>query len=121
MKCSQQKSEYNRQYHLKIKEKIINHYSKGTMTCCCDGCTENQIEFLTIDHEDDNGAEHRRIIGIGGHNTLLWLIRNNYPIGYRVLCWNCNSARSIGTNANGICPHEKFISRILYKSEDVRG
>jgi hypothetical protein len=33
----------------------------------------------------------------------LWLKRNNFPSGYRVLCMNCNHGRK---RNGGICPHE---------------
>ena len=33
-----------------------------------------------------------------------WIKRNNYPDGFQVLCWNCNSGK--GANG-GICPHER--------------
>lgn len=70
--------------------------------CVC--CGETGIEFLTIDHINNDGAEHRRQIktafGIYG-----WLERNNWPTqGLQLLCWNCNMAKR--TN-NGVCPHQR--------------
>lgn len=61
-------------------------------------------EFLAIDHEDGGGNEHRRQItgGRAGDAMVRWLILNDFPPGFRVLCHNCNQA--IGYY--GYCPHE---------------
>ena len=42
--------------------------------------------------------------GFGGYALHLWLKKNNFPDGFRVLCMNCNWAKS----AFGICPHKKL-------------
>lgn len=69
--------------------------------CAC--CGESLIEFLTLDHIDGKGLK----VGKGKvfKNVLqleLWLIKNNFPEGYRCLCYNCNC--SLGHY--GYCPHE---------------
>jgi hypothetical protein len=54
--------------------------------------------FLTIDHIENNGAEHRRQQRNGqnkGHDIYAWLRKNNYPEGFQVLCYNCNCAKGI--------------------------
>lgn len=66
---------------------------------CCGDATE---EFLTIDHKDRNGAEHRRQ-DPSAINLYEWLKQHNYPEGFRVLCYNCNCSRG----ARGYCPHER--------------
>lgn len=71
---------------------------------CCVCCGESNYGFLTIDHEAGGGRAHRKALNrTGGHNFCYWLIQNNYPPGFRILCWNCNSGRACN---NGICPHE---------------
>ena len=68
--------------------------------CAC--CGETEPTFLTIDHIDGNGRQHRRETGTeSGADFYWWLRRNNYPAGFQVLCWNCNCARHI----KGTCPH----------------
>jgi hypothetical protein len=68
--------------------------------CAC--CAEGNIEFLCIDHVNGDGASHRRSIGgKSGHAFYLWLRRNGYPKGMRVLCYNCNMALWL----YGACPH----------------
>jgi len=72
----------------KFTNKIIAFqvYSNGMM--CCDECGIDDIDVLTIDHKNNNGTKHRKEIN---NNALSnWLIHNNFPEGYRVLCRNCN-------------------------------
>lgn len=83
----------------KVRLEVFNHYGNK---CSCPLCKETNIELLTIDHVNNNGAEHRRIMGGSGYKIHLWLKRNNYPGGFRLLCWSCNSGRHLN---NGICPH----------------
>ena len=75
--------------------KVLQHYG---MKCSC--CGETQIEFLAIDHIKNDGAEHRRTLKI---NIYDWLIKNNYPKGFQILCHNCNLAKAF----YGKCPHQK--------------
>lgn len=67
----------------------------------CECCGETALEFLAIDHINGGGNRHRR--KLGRSNIYGWLIRNKYPSGFRVLCHNCNQARSY----YGQCPHER--------------
>lgn len=83
----------------KLKNEIINAY--GGKCACCD---EGNDVFLTIDHTNGGGNQHRKEIGSdGGTSMYYWLKRNNYPNGFRVLCWNCNAAHAI----MGRCPHKE--------------
>jgi hypothetical protein len=69
----------------------------------CSCCGEAELAFLTIDHIDGNGAEHRREIkNRGGGTFYAWLHSHGYPDGFQVLCANCNLGRHIN---GGICPH----------------
>ena len=82
--------------------KVLQHYSNDRMTvCACPGCGEARLEFLTIDHINVSVNKHRQEIGDNGSSLMHWLIVNDYPDGYRVLCMNCN--HSYG---RGYCPHQ---------------
>lgn len=72
--------------------------------CAC--CGEDNPRFLTFDHKNQDGAEHRREMGEihGGHAIVRWLIKNNFPPTIQLLCFNCNCAKG----ANRSCPHEEF-------------
>ena len=83
-----------------IKVSILLHYSNNHIKCSCDGCDEKRIEFLTVDHISGGGHEHRKHIKIPFYE---WLWRNEFPTGFRVLCFNCNC--SIGSF--GYCPHNE--------------
>lgn len=93
---------------------VLYHYCNGDIKCQC--CHETCIEFLTIDHINGGGNEHRRELGTARKDSsnpswggmYKWLKKNNYPEGFRVLCFNCNCARGI----YGYCPHEKIIREI---------
>lgn len=92
---------YQKKYRMKLRQLAIAHYSNNKNTCSC--CRENHWEFLSLDHIDGGGAEHRRLLKVrGGHNFYQWLKTNNYPKGYRVLCMNCN----MSWGSWGYCPHE---------------
>ena len=75
--------------------------------CAC--CGEDNLIFLTIDHINNNGIEHRKAImpnaphSASGDVTYRWLKDNGYPEGFQCLCFNCNSGRAIN---GGICPHQ---------------
>jgi hypothetical protein len=93
---------------LRRKTRVLAHYSNGQPpTCAC--CAIKDIEFLSLDHVNNDGADHRRgsAKGQGGQAFYCWIIRHGFPEGYRVLCFNCNW--SFG--AYGYCPHQKCSNR----------
>jgi len=69
-------------------EKIIVYqvYSRGKMTC--DMCGESDLDVLSVDHIKGGGAIHRK--ELNGTHIERWIIKNNFPVGYRILCRNCN-------------------------------
>jgi aminoglycoside phosphotransferase len=94
-------------HHAKIKEDLKryswNRKVKVLMgyggVCVC--CKERDLHFLTIDHIIGGGSAHRRELG-GTSSLYQWLIDNNFPPGFQVLCMNCNSAKQW----YGGCPHD---------------
>ncbi|KKN12670.1 hypothetical protein LCGC14_1014200 [marine sediment metagenome] len=89
----------NIEYRKRIKLECLTAYSCDPPKCCC--CGESAIEFLSIDHIIGGGNKHRQ--ELKRQNIYSYLKVNNYPLGYRVLCMNCNFA--IGHY--GYCPHQK--------------
>lgn len=87
---------------LNFEAKIAAFAAYGGCFCKC--CSEDQLDFLTLDHVNGDGAEHRRAVGRGGTAFYQWLRRNNYPNDppLEVLCWNCNIGRY---RNSGVCPH----------------
>jgi len=72
---------------------VLKHYGGK-----CECCGEIETMFLTVDHINGGGKEHRKKVG----NLQVWLANQGFPDGFRLLCYNCNSGRS---RNGGICPH----------------
>lgn len=93
--------ETQKSYNNNLRLKCLQYYSHSiTPYCMCPGCNVTTYEFLSIDHINGGGDKHRR--EIGHHNLYRWLINNNFPPGFQILCLNCNMAK----NSYGKCPHE---------------
>lgn len=85
-------NKWQREKGQKNKIKIINHYSRGSMKC--KECGFNDIRALSVDHIDGGGCKHRKSIGRdGGRSFYTWIIKNNYPDGFQILCFNCQSIK----------------------------
>ena len=71
------------------------HYSGGDIACAC--CGERHVEFLGLDHVNDDGAVHRRAINRrGGSGFYSWLRTTSYSYQDLVgACHNCNMARAM--------------------------
>lgn len=87
---------YDKQRRMNSRNIVIQYYGGK---CAC--CNEQTIEFLAIDHIGGGGCHHRKIIR--NDNICAWIIRNNFPDGFRVLCHNCNSSYGY----YGYCPHNQ--------------
>lgn len=88
------------------RESVLAYY--GSLCICCG---EKEIKFLCIDHINGGGNEHRREMtknksGNGG-NIYYWLVKNNFPPGFQILCHNCNMAKGF----YGECPHSKNLTK----------
>jgi hypothetical protein len=84
-----------RKINLTRKRTVIDAYGGR---CAC--CGETELTFLTMDHVNGDGGEHRRQLGSRTvpHN---WYIANGFPPGFQVLCANCH----LGKTILGSCPH----------------
>ncbi len=70
----------------------------------CHCCGEQRLEFLTVEHLDGSGAEHRREVGTGAA-MLRDLRRRKWPQdNIAVACFNCNMGRE--RTFMKICPHQ---------------
>lgn len=89
----------NKDHYRKIRDRVLKHYGNK---CVCCGISENK--FLAMDHVNGNGNQHR--LSICGHKKMRihsWLIKNNFPDNFQILCHNCNMAKGI----YGVCPHRE--------------
>jgi hypothetical protein len=109
--------EYQRQYRARNKKRIRAYVRARSRQiklevitayggkCAC--CGEAQLEFLTIDHVLNDGADHRRKLKAQGYGSgsgfYAWLKKKGLPQDgrFQVLCMNCNWAKAI----YGECPH----------------
>lgn len=87
----------------KLKRECFEQY--GGIKCCCPGCDVTILEFLCLDHKNDDGGKQRKKLKIsGGINFYRMLKRKGWPYKDRlqVSCHNCNQGRQI---MFGLCPH----------------
>ncbi len=91
---------YVKEAHQKKRLIVIRFYGGNPPKCKC--CSEQEYKFLSIDHIV--GGRGKQKIGgeKSGYTLYGWLIKNNFPKGFQVLCHNCNMAKGL----YGRCPHE---------------
>jgi uroporphyrinogen-III decarboxylase len=97
-------NERSKEYNSKRRIIVLKFYGGEIPSCKC--CGEKEIKFLSIDHTNGGGNKHRKEIGLKdgkGGNICHWIIKNNFPDGFQVLCHNCNMAKGF----YGKCPHKK--------------
>lgn len=107
--------ETQRRAYQKIRLEMLVRYGGDPPKCAC--CGEAQIVFLSLDHKNGNGSEHRRQIqrenngtAIGGNSLPYWLKKHGWPEGFQVLCYNCNFAKRTGEE----CPHKTGATSIVH-------
>lgn len=110
--CAERARNERKRFDKKVKLEVFNAY--GAMVCAC--CGERRVEFLTIDHIEGCGREHRKTLRFSGSQFYRWLRKNNYPQGFQILCYNCNCAKG----HSRYCPHEweKLYPKI-YSKDDI--
>lgn len=81
---------------------VLLHYGGNPPKCAC--CGESAFEFLVLDHISGGGNQHRKSLfgrAGAGSRMIRWIIKEEFPEGFRVLCHNCNMALAM----YGRCPH----------------
>ncbi len=68
-----------------VKTVLFNHY--GGLKCVWPSCPEIDLDVLSLDHVNDNGAEERRALAMvgGGSNFYRWLKKQGYPTGVSIV------------------------------------
>ncbi len=89
---SRAKSKQNvHKYTMLMKEKFFEHYGAE-----CAICHEKNKDLLTIDHINNDGAEHRKKVGDNTYCVIKDLERRNWPVGeVQTLCYNCNNKKKM--------------------------
>ncbi len=88
-------------YYRKLREEAIMAY--GGFICAC--CGETERMFLSLDHINNDQCEYAKIFKRPHTGLFLvrWLKQHAYPIGFQVLCHNCNQGKRLN---GGVCPHQ---------------
>lgn len=95
-----------------LKAEVVAAYGGR---CAC--CGESHIEFMTIDHVNGDGAEHRARCG-KGRKVYADIKSQGFPKGkYQCLCLNCN----IALGFYGYCPHRPELKRQMNKKPHKPG
>jgi hypothetical protein len=80
----------------RLRDELIEAYGGQ---CSCPRCPETNPAFLTLEHTNGDGTQHRKKVGSHSYADLR---RSGWPKeGYTLLCWNCNSM----TRGGRVCPH----------------
>lgn len=87
------------EYRAKLRLDVLVHYGGHPPGCAC--CGEDKLEFLCIDHINGGGNAERKKLHLVGQPFYKWLRKSGFPMGYRVLCHNCN----LSLGLYGYCPH----------------
>lgn len=91
-----------RDYYTKYRVMVINHYSQGEMRCQSPTCEvqggAKDIRCLSLDHIKGGGANHRASIKGGNFGVYRWIVSNNFPSGFQVLCMNCQFIKRYDNN-----------------------
>lgn len=81
------RAEYANRTYAIARRAVLDHFGSR-----CAYCGEEREFFLTVDHVNDDGVEHRK--EVGGGRLYRWLVAENFPPGFQILCYNCNGAKA---------------------------
>ena len=87
-------------------------------SCRC--CGESEPVFLTFDHIEGGGNQHRRETPLVKANMAKWLQQQGYPDGFQILCFNCHKAKDTGPrHLQGRCPHEYSTQKTTVRTATI--
>lgn len=81
--------------HADNRRLVLEHYGNK---CSC--CGETIDKFLGMDHINNDGHTQKHKEGKAICN---YIVANNFPSTFRILCHNCNLGRYLN---GGECPHK---------------
>ena len=87
---------------------VFSNFARRSLFRSSSNCKR---ELLSIDHIAGRKQmdSELKLVKLGysssmvGTTLLRWIIKNNFPEGFKILCHNCNSAIAV----YGKCPHKK--------------
>lgn len=72
--------------------KVLTHYGGNPPKCV--NCGYGNYDCLDIDHIGNNAKDSPKYKR-SGHGLHNWIIQNDFPLGFQVLCKNCNWSKYI--------------------------
>ena len=82
-----------------LKEAVMNVYTNGEQSCR--HCGQCDLDVLCLDHINNDGKAHRT--KVKQDSIYGWVVRNDYPVGFQVLCFNCNMKKEITRRREALC------------------
>jgi hypothetical protein len=79
------------------KLRVLTHYGpRHHLKCCWKGCPIADIDMLSLDHINNDGAKHREKLtngknkrhGGGGRSAYRDVEKRGFPPGFQTLCFN---------------------------------
>lgn len=92
--CKSCKSEHTKDGYRRLKREVFDALGNK-----CVVCGEHRIEFLTLDHVNNDGNEHRRSLtgnSRAGNSPMVYrdVRKQGYPKDkFQLLCYNCNNVK----------------------------
>jgi hypothetical protein len=82
-----------RESNLRIKIEVLAHYGPdGHLRCSWPDCLVTDVDMLSLDHINNDGAADRRNANERGGSNTYWRVRKaGFPEGFQTLC--CNHQR----------------------------
>lgn len=101
-KGKREKRDGQKRTDYRLKLACLRAYSGGHPVCAC--CGECDDRFLTLDHINNDGWQHRQSLK-GKTRLYLHLKNSGFPNDppLQVYCFNCNFGKRVN---RGVCPHQ---------------
>jgi len=80
-----------KEYYFNKRFRVLMHYTSGTLTCTI--CGTFGYPFLAIDHI--KGRKFHGHEDVGADKLHRYIIKNNFPFEFQILCHNCNTIKEI--------------------------
>lgn len=72
-----------------LKIKCLAYYGpEKKVQCSYPKCDIVDSDMLSLDHINNDGANHRKRLSANGSGLYHWLKKNGFPQGFQTLCFN---------------------------------
>jgi hypothetical protein len=79
------------EYKVRLKIEVLSHYGpQGKLQCSWPECAVTDVDMLSLDHMNNDGAQDRKSEhrGGGGSKTYCRVRKQGFPDGFQTLCHN---------------------------------